>query len=145
VRGTAEERFWAKVNADGVCWEWTSGKDAKGYGKFRAASKDNKVGAHDFAWENLVGPVPEGLELDHLCRNTACVNPDHLEPVTHSENMKRGALPHIRRAQARKITHCPKGHQYSGENLIMDNGARKCRKCKNDGWNRRYWEKKKDA
>lgn len=145
VRGTAEERFWAKVDAFGDCWEWTSGRDEKGYGKFRAASSQNHMGAHVFSWKTLVGPIPDGLELDHLCRNPPCVNPDHLEPVTHAENVRRGVVAHVLRARAAKITHCPRGHAYAGENLVIDGNARKCRKCKNDGWNRRYWEKKNDA
>lgn len=82
-----EERFFAKVDARGVCWQWTGGLVA-GYGRFSIAPGDHYA-AHRWCWEYLVGPIPDGLTLDHLCLNKGCVNPDHLEPVTRSENAKR--------------------------------------------------------
>lgn len=72
----------------GDCWEWTRGRDGNGYGRARADGK--MVYVHRQVWTELVGPIPAGLELDHLCRNPACCNPDHLEPVTHRENIRRG-------------------------------------------------------
>jgi hypothetical protein len=73
------------------CWPWGRAKDAQGYG---GTSADGTYkGAHCYVYERLIGPIPDGLELDHLCRNPACVNPDHLEPVTHAENMRRGTVP----------------------------------------------------
>lgn len=84
---TVEERFWSKVQPTGFCWEWIGGLDV-GYGFF-ALTHDIKVGAHRWAYEHLVGPIPEGLHIDHLCRNRQCVNPDHLEPVTLEENTRR--------------------------------------------------------
>jgi hypothetical protein len=79
--------------------------------------------AHRFAYEELVGPIPEGLTLDHLCRNPPCVNPDHLEPVTQAENRRRAAA---------AITHCPQGHEYDEKNTRIDSkGARVCRACVN--------------
>lgn len=83
---TDEERFWAKVVPTGFCWNWVGGLDV-GYGFFTVPGR--KFAAHRWAYENLVGPIPDGLHLDHLCLNTRCVNPDHLEPVTRAENTRR--------------------------------------------------------
>jgi hypothetical protein len=87
---TAEDRFWENVDGSGDCWEWTGTKLPTGYGKLSV--NQHKIYAHRYAYELLVGPIPEGLELDHLCRNRPCVNPDHLEPVTHAENNRRARL-----------------------------------------------------
>ena len=119
---TAEERFWAKVEV-GVCWRWTAALDTYGYGSFWLAPSMRL--AHRVAWEMLVGPIPEGLTLDHLCRNRACVNPDHLEPVPHGENVRRSPAAHITRLRPRE-PFFPCGHPRSGENLL---GCRKCRIC----------------
>jgi hypothetical protein len=78
------------------------------------------------AYEMLVGPVPDGLELDHLCRVPACVNPDHLEPVTHIENVRRG------RSYWAERTHCSAGHEYTRENTRITKRGRTCRACKNE-------------
>ena len=124
-------RFWAKVRIGstpahrsdlGPCWEWTASR-IKGYGQF--ARTLPRV-AHRRAYECLVGPVPESLELDHLCRVRHCVNPDHLEPVTGSENALRGLRP----IQLRSKRYCPQGHPYSGSNLyVRPSGVRECRRC----------------
>lgn len=120
-----EERFWAKVDVAGVCWEWTGSRGELGYGNFNA-TKTSRWRAHRWAWTNLVGPVPDGLHLDHLCRNPPCVNPDHLEPVTNRENGLRGAAGKRNAAK----THCPQKHPYSGDNLIIrPRGGRACREC----------------
>lgn len=101
--------------------------------------KNSHHGAHRWLWERLVGPVSGALQLDHLCRNRACVNPDHLEPVTAAENVRRGALGAVRRAK----THCPQGHEYTPENTARRRGKRYCRECGRAA-NRAYYEANKD-
>jgi DNA-binding XRE family transcriptional regulator len=120
------ERFWAKVDASGDCWEWIAPRTPAGYGQFQLTSH-RRIAAHRFAWEILVGPIPEGLQLDHLCRNPPCVNPDHLEPVTPRENTLRGYGPTARYAKA---TTCVAGHPLAGDNLYRyPDGERGCRTC----------------
>jgi hypothetical protein len=118
----AIERFLVKVNIDPTgCWEWTAFVDRDGYGLF-GESKGRTVRAMRFAYEQLVGPIPEGLHLDHLCRNRRCVRPSHLEPVTLAVNNSRGA-----KAQA---THCRNGHEFTEANTyVKPNGCRACKAC----------------
>ena len=87
-----DERFWSKVvKRDDGCWEWIAARKASGYGVFNTDGRFGPVRrAHVLAYEDRRGPVPDGLEIDHLCRNRWCVNPDHMEPVTHRENLRRG-------------------------------------------------------
>lgn len=118
-----EMRFWSKVDKTGGCWEWTAVTDGRGYGKFWFDGR--MVRAHRWSYEHVVGPIPERLQLDHLCRNRGCVNPEHLEPVTNHENTLRGVS-----HQAAK-THCPQGHLYDTENTYVDtHGGRNCRACR---------------
>jgi hypothetical protein len=133
---TEAERFWAKVERGGAdeCWLWKAYKVANGYGQFKADNHRRSVVAHRFAYELLIGPIPEGQQLDHLCRNRACVNPAHLEPVTPGENTRRGRAPMLARSRQRAKTHCPAGHPYAGDNLyVRPNGDRKCRACRREG------------
>ncbi|MGN7160856.1 HNH endonuclease signature motif containing protein [Sphingomonas sp. SAFR-052] len=106
------------------CWVWTGGISRQGYGRVKVRGRDYK--AHRFSWETFKGPIPDNLTIDHLCKNKACVNPDHLEPVTSRENILRsdGASA----VNARK-THCNAGHPFSGDNLYMLRGNRICREC----------------
>jgi hypothetical protein len=105
------------------CWPWLAAT-TNGYGV--AWDGDRQVPAHRLMYELLVGPIPAGLELDHLCRNHGCVRPDHLEPVSHAENVRRGESG----AHQRRKTHCPQGHEYTEENTYQYRGWRVCRQCR---------------
>ncbi len=122
------ERFEAKVNyKDDGCWEWLAGRDRKGYGRFSIGRLSKP--AHRVSYELFVGPIPTGLQVDHLCRNRACVNPAHLEPVTCLENVRRSALGI---ATANRVA-CRHGHPYSPENTyVRKSGARACRTCRRE-------------
>jgi hypothetical protein len=111
---TLAERFWPKVNKTETCWLWTAAKNHLGYGHIQTEVVGQRDMAHRVAWKLLVGPIPDGLELDHLCRTPSCVNPAHLEPVTHKENMRRAPWSAVDFQRAK--THCPQGHEYTPEN-----------------------------
>lgn len=111
-----------RVDANG-CWIWQRSTLKAGYGCIRVEGKTRTV--HSVAFELFEGEVPEGLELDHLCRVRACCNPMHLEPVTHRENILRGAS----RAAKAAVTHCPRGHAYDASNTYRYQGRRFCRAC----------------
>lgn len=123
-----EERFLSKVDRSGDCWLWTAYIDPIGYGHFSVGSLKARR-AHRIAYELFVGPIPEGLVIDHLCRVRHCVNPAHLEAVTDEENRNRGLLSPIR-------THCNHGHEFTAENSYITPptatrpGRRSCRECK---------------
>lgn len=120
------ERFWARVNKTEGCWLWTGSMRTDGYGQFWDGKRNVK--AHRFAYEDEGWAIPEGLELDHLCRNRACVRPEHLEAVTHLTNVRRGNSGTRQLAR----THCPRGHEYSPENTYTAPGQTKrgCRTCR---------------
>lgn len=121
---TLDTRFFDKVDASASCWLWKASINGGGYGQFRLDGKLRK--AHRVAWEMLVGPIPEGRHLDHLCRVRNCVNPDHLEPVTQAENIRRGNVGKHNPVK----THCPQGHEYAGDNTYRKPpGYRECRTC----------------
>lgn len=117
------------------CWLWQKRLNRKGYGTSSAGSRTDgsrrSVLAHRLAYELLVGPIPDGLELDHLCRNRACVNPSHLEPVSHRENIQRSD--EIGKGNGHK-THCRNGHPFDSTNTLVSisrfgHRHRHCRVC----------------
>ena len=140
---TLAERFWPKVDMAGECWLWTAYRNAQGYGHFRVGQKIEK--AHRVAYELLVGPIADSLELDHLCRTPACVRPAHLEPVTKAENLRRVPPEVLDQARLKSnavlsradATHCIHGHEYTEANVVYHRGKRKCRECS------RLWSKAK--
>ena len=118
------------------CWEHPAKPDRDGYRSIGFAGKRHKL--HRFVYEHFRGTIPSGLDIDHLCRNCGCCNPDHLEPVTGRVNTLRGDTPPGRNAAK---THCLRGHVLSGENLyVSPKGARYCREC--DRAKKRFQEAK---
>jgi hypothetical protein len=129
------KRFLTKVSIDPStgCWIWTGMKSPGGYGMFKIGSRTDgtrkNARAHRWFYEHINGLIPEGLEIDHLCHNRACVYTPHLEAVTHKENMRRGDLSGNGEHQRIK-THCPQGHEYNEANThVRYNGRRQCRVC----------------
>lgn len=117
------KRFWAKVLVTDSCWLWQAAKYSNGYGAFGVTSRRIRL-AHRYAYERLVGPIPEGLQLDHLCRVRSCVRPEHLEPVTAAVNVQRAT-------KRGNQDVCKRGHSLSGENLyVSPKGIRGCRSCR---------------
>lgn len=137
-------RFLEKVDKNGPthpvlgtqCWIWAACL-TRGYGQFHAGRQGGSCLAYRWLYERTRGPVPKGLELDHLCRTPRCVNPDHLEPVTRQVNNDRGF------GNNRK-THCPQGHPYSPENTFYRerDKSRQCKEC-NRQRVRRYYQAKR--
>lgn len=125
-RSTFMDKLNASMREANECWVWVGHKKPDGYG--RLSINGRMKYAHRVAYEILVGPVPHGMELDHLCRNTSCVNPAHLEPVTHRENILRGVG--MGGVNARK-THCKHGHEFTEDNTIIlkSSGWRICAIC----------------
>jgi len=114
-----EEAILSRIDATGDCWEWT-GYLSHGYGAVAYECKSWR--AHRLIYTMLVDEIPEGLVLDHLCRNKSCVNPDHLEPVTWAENIKRGVHTN---AQAKQVS-CIRGHELD---YTTPDGRRQCKVC----------------
>lgn len=141
MKKSVSERFWAKVDVRGAdeCWPWLGAPNGSGYGWF---NRDGRVlGAHRVSYELVIADIPAGMEIDHLCRNKACVNPAHLEPVTKLENMRRWGAGKDNAAK----THCRLGHPYAGGNLFLSpDGRRQCRECARAA-NRRSYAKRREA
>lgn len=129
IKALAHFTFWTKVDrSPNGCWIWL-GAHTDGYGMWWSRELNRCVLAHRVAYELLVGPIPDGLQLDHLCRVRDCVNPEHLEVVTSRENTLRSPIAPAA-VNARK-THCPRGHEYTPENIIWKRNptGRGCREC----------------
>lgn len=125
-----------KFTAGDGCWEWHASLNDGGYGQMAGGPGSSPLRAHRVMYEWLIGPIPDGLVIDHLCRNRACVNPAHMEPVTRGENVKRGVAAEATRARLAAQTHCKRGHEFTPENTYMGllsygrGPVRVCRKCK---------------
>lgn len=123
-----EEKFLLSFDREETgCWVWKGAKGYKGYGALTYVGKITP--AHRYSYEYYKGPIPQGLVIDHLCRNTLCVNPDHLEPVTTKTNLLRGISFSAKNAVK---THCNHGHPFEGDNLRISNGERVCRTCRKE-------------
>lgn len=132
------ERYYKK--RPGICWEWVGGRNNKGYGMFYI-NKKNYL-AHRISYALAKGDPEETLVIDHLCSNPPCINPEHLEAVSHSENVLRGKNP---AARNRRKTHCQYGHPFEGDNIVRQDkrwNARSCKIC-NANIKRRSWERHK--
>ena len=133
------ERFWSKVaESPSGCWLWTAGQNGVGYGSYYLDGR--QALAHRLAYEEMCGAIPDGLPLDHICRNRACVNPEHLEPVTQRVNNLRGVGCFAQNAAKDR---CKNGHPLSGPNLMRrgKDGSRRCRTCNREAvarWRERH-------
>jgi len=131
IRGDDPRRFqsYVAVDANG-CWIWTGGRTANGYGQFSTTTETGAREhwyAHRWSYTQTFGPIPDGMQLDHLCRVRACCNPSHLEPVTQTVNILRGESPYAKKARQ---SHCKWGHELTGNNVrVKKNGCRQCREC----------------
>lgn len=130
---TLKDKLLARVQkAEHGCWDWTGFKDREGRGRFYVRGRQQF--AYRIAYEEWVGPIPEGLVLDHLCQNPTCINPKHLEPVTAGENTTR---------HFNSLTHCRKGHPWDEENTGYQKRGRLCRACRRES--QRAWDRKRAA
>lgn len=132
MAGLSIDRLQEYVEVQGSCWTWIRSRSDRGYG---VHSRNHRLRyAHRTVYQLLIGPVPKGLELDHLCLNKACVNPDHLEPVTHRVNVLRA--PTAKAAIYARRTACNRGHPFDDVNTLFSQGYRRCRECHRLDWKR---------
>lgn len=145
----ADSRFWSKVNKNGPipeyrselgsCWIWTAAQDGRGYGAFHFGDRNSVIKAYRYSYQTQVGRIPTNMQLDHKCRVTLCVNPDHLELVTQKENIQRGVMD-------RRKGMCVKGlHEMLGKNVYVNpkTGKTRCVACR-DEYRHRYYAEKRD-
>jgi hypothetical protein len=156
LKKSVEERFWDNVQKGEGCWEWIGTKCLSGYGRIKTNYK--RISAHRFMWELRNGPIPKlensyhGICVLHRCDNPSCVNPDHLFLGTNRDNSidrdkkgrNKGSV--VSAERKRSISHCPKGHPYDGDNLILRKNGRRCRECQREFqrnyMRKRYWKLK---
>ena len=127
--------FWSKVEVLATgCWEWRGKLNADGYGYILVGSRSDQsrkyVFAHRFAFERFRGSIPAGEEIDHLCKHRSCVNPTHLQSLSHLENVRRSGAAEAHRQQMRARTQCRNGHDYNQSNVYLYRGKRYCRACR---------------
>ena len=132
------ERYWAKVKKSNGCWLWT-GATSRGYGHFCSSPYSTKM-AHRISYMELVGSIPEGKQLHHLCEIRNCVNPAHLEPVTARENLLLSSK--TAAAKLSSQTHCKRGHEFTAENTYVWGNMRHCKECVRT--RSREWYRKKN-
>lgn len=120
------------VKARSGCWLWTGRTNGGGYGTIRL--RGLRIAVHRWSYERYIGPVPEGMEIDHLCRTRNCLNPKHLEAVTHRTNLLRGETVPAKNLAKRR---CPVGHEYTKANTYTYRGMRYCRECRRESNARR--------
>lgn len=123
MKKTIEHHIKTIKKIDG-CWIWQGSVDSKGYGQLM--SNGIVWRAHRFFYTNLVGEIPVDYQIDHLCKKKLCVNPEHLEAVTQTENIERSGAWNYNKAK----THCPQGHEYTSENTLFRQNKRTCKTCK---------------
>lgn len=145
--GALSDRITSRIaREDNGCWTWLGTKTPKGYGQ--TSSKrlgQKKMYTHRIMFEHSNGPISNGLQVDHLCRNPSCCNPAHLEAVTPRENTIRGESPRLVAERHRAISVCPHGHDYTPENTHTDNrGARSCKECRKIQ-HKKWDDKRKEA
>lgn len=130
---TADQRFWAKVDKSDGCWNWTASLTANGYALFKLDTTAGKsIMAHRYAYQELNGPIPDDLTIDHLCKNRRCCNPAHMEVVTRGENSRRGKgwIQGVAVRRANAEIGCRKGHPRTPDHAFKTpKGNWRCRTC----------------
>lgn len=134
---TVIDRIMQRTDRSGECWLWTGFLDRYGYGQISVNNRREK--AHRVAYTAFVAPIPDGLVIDHICRVRHCVNPVHLEPVSHAENSRRGI------ARCARQTSCLRGHPFDEANTYVTEGRRHCRACRREATRQYDAAKKRDA
>lgn len=135
VRGPYDHQRFQKVDVNPItgCWEWNGTLARDGYARTKLLGRVASVPAHRWFYEYVIGPIPDGLPLDHLCRVRHCVNPEHLEPVTTTENNRRA---HAAKLVGAHLSVCKRGHEMTDENTRIRQGFHECKECGRERWRR---------